>query len=60
MIRAPEKIPAPPRPATVRPAMNMDEEFAAAQITDPTSKIKMAARNIHFTEKMLYSFPKGS
>lgn len=60
MINAPEKMPAPPTPAIALPAIKTEEELAAPQIKEPTSKMMMATRKVHLTEKMLYSLPKGS
>lgn len=37
MVRAPLNSPDEPSPATVRPAINMEEELARPQIKDPAS-----------------------
>ncbi len=44
MVRAPEKMPAAPTPATARPAIRVTLFWATPQISEPTSKRKMAIR----------------
>jgi len=44
MMRAPEKMPAEPRPATARPTMRVVDELATPQMRDPSSKMPMAIR----------------
>ena len=48
IMKAPFRIPAPPHPATARPAMNIIEDWAAPQIKDPTMKTKKAKMKITF------------
>jgi len=52
MMRAPEKMPAPPTPATARPAISAADDVAAAHTTEPSSKMAMADMKVHLTEKM--------
>lgn len=47
MMRAPLIIPAAPKPATARPTINMTEETAAPQSTEPSSKIAKKTRKVH-------------
>src|SRR5580700_3767821 len=47
MVRAPFPIPDEPAPAMALPTMNMGDETAAPQMTDPTSKIKKKTRKDH-------------
>jgi hypothetical protein len=49
MTRAPEKMPATPIPATALPTIKTVLDGATAQIREPTSKIKTAARKAHLT-----------
>lgn len=51
IIRAPEKIPAEPMPATARPIIRAVELGAAPQIADPISKMVMAIKKTHLTGK---------
>ena len=51
MINAPEKIPAHPSPAIARPTISAFEVGAAPQIKDPSSKIPIAAKKVHFKLK---------
>lgn len=60
MIKLPEKIPAPPTPATALPIISAVEDGAAPQTAEPTSKIMIAMRKIHFAGKMTKSLPKSS
>lgn len=47
IVMAPLIIPAAPKPATARPTINMVEETAAPQSTDPSSKIAKKTKNDH-------------
>lgn len=47
MVMAPNIIPAAPKPATARPTINIAEETAAPQSTDPSSKIAKKAKKVH-------------
>lgn len=51
MTRAPENIPADPTPATARPMIRATEVGAAPQMTEPTSKIKIAVKYTHLMLK---------
>ena len=42
------------------PTISIAEECAAAQRTEPTSKISSAARKVHFRLKKRNVFPNGS
>jgi hypothetical protein len=44
IVSAPIIIPAAPKPATARPTMNIDEEAAAPQSKEPSSKIPKKVR----------------
>ena len=58
MVMPPEKRAAAPTPATARPTINMVELTAAAQTTDPTSKMSNAMIYVHLILKYVYTFPK--
>jgi len=45
IVMAPLMMPAAPSPATARPTINMAEETAAPQRTEPTSKMKKKNKN---------------
>lgn len=60
MIRAPEKTPADPIPAMVRPRMRATEEGAAPQSAEPTSNSEMARTKTVFAGAKAYAFPKTS
>lgn len=47
MVIEPLAMPAAPRPAMSRPAMNIAEETAAPHRTDPTSKMAKKTKNAH-------------
>jgi hypothetical protein len=47
MVMPPLKFPAAPRPAMTRPAMNMEDEFARAQIREPSSKRRVKVRYVY-------------
>jgi hypothetical protein len=49
MTRAPEKIPATPIPATALPTIKTVLEGATAQMREPISKMKTAAKKAHLT-----------
>lgn len=49
--------PEEPAPATARPAINMGEDFANAQIREPISKTKRKVRKTNFFRKKMYNFP---
>lgn len=51
MIRAPEKMPAPPIPAIARPTIRTTELGLAPQIADPISKISTAPEKVHLIER---------
>ncbi len=51
MMRAPEKMPADPKPAIARPTINVALDGATPQIRDPISKTPMAKRNTTLIEK---------
>jgi hypothetical protein len=51
MIKAPEKIPAEPRPAMARPIIRAIEFGAVAHSKLPSSKIAMATRKTVLMEK---------
>lgn len=57
MIKAPEKIPAHPKPAIARPTMRAFEVGETPQTKDPSSNIPIAAKNTHFKLKNVYIFP---
>jgi predicted enzyme related to lactoylglutathione lyase len=49
IVKAPEKIPAPPTPAIARPTMRATEVGARAQISEPTNnQISIFGREIDF------------
>ncbi len=48
-----------PTPAMARPTMSMGDDVAAAQMTDPISKMSSAMRYVIFMSKFAYIFPKG-
>ena len=48
MVMDPVATPAPPKPATNRPPMNMADEVAAPQRTEPISNIKKKIKNVHY------------
>lgn len=48
IVMAPFTIPAPPRPATARPTINIGEETAAPQSNDPSSKMPKRNRKVHW------------
>lgn len=47
IVSAPIVIPAAPKPATARPTINIDEEVAAPQSKEPSSKIPKKAIKVH-------------
>ena len=49
-IIAPLEMPPAARPAMARPQMRAIELGAAPQTADPTSKMKISVRKIHFGE----------
>ena len=51
MMRAPENIPAAPRPATARPTIKAVELGETPQMRDPISKIAMPVRKTHLMLK---------
>lgn len=51
MIRAPENIPADPRPAIARPTIRASEVGAAPQTAEPISKIVIAIKKTHLIGK---------
>jgi hypothetical protein len=51
MVIPPENSALAPAPATARPTMSMTEFFAAAHITEPSSKSTRAKIYVHFTLK---------
>jgi hypothetical protein len=57
MVQAPFISPEEPAPATARPAINMGDDFANAQIREPISKTKRKARKTDFFRKYVYNFP---
>jgi hypothetical protein len=48
IVIAPIMIPAAPKPATARPTINIDEETAAPQSTEPSSNIPKNVRYVHY------------
>lgn len=58
-IEAPEKMPAPPSPATARPMMKTREDGAAAQTREPAAKTRRELRKTALTGRRLYSCPKA-
>lgn len=58
MFMAPEKRAAAPAPATARPRISIVEPVAAAQRTEPTSKMTNAEMKVHLTLKYVYTLPK--
>jgi hypothetical protein len=52
MIKAPEKIPAQPRPAMARPTIRPTLEGVAAQSSEPISKIPIEVMKTHLIEKV--------
>jgi len=59
IIRIPDQIPAPPRPATVLPTIRAFDVGAAPQTIEPTSKMMMEARKVVLTGKRVYSLPNN-
>jgi len=57
MIKAPEAMPEPPRPATARPTIRALLVGASPQTRDPISKMAMAARKVYLIEKLEYTRP---
>lgn len=53
----PDTSPADPMPATARPRMNIHDVAAAAQTSDPASKMHSDAIKSFFRGRMLYSLP---
>jgi len=45
---APIMILGAPKPATTRPTINIEEETAAPQINEPSSKFPKNVRNVHY------------
>lgn len=41
-------IPAAPKPAIARPTISIDEETAAPQSKEPSSKVPKKARKVHY------------
>lgn len=54
VVNAPLDIPADPMPEMTRPTMNMGELCAAAQMTEPTSKMIKKTRNVHYLLSVLF------
>ena len=50
IISAPEKRTAAPTPEIALPAMKTGDDDATAETTEPISKTKRAAMNVHFAE----------
>ena len=50
MVYAPLSSPDPPRPEMARPTINMFEDWAAPQRTDPSSKMPRKARYTHWMQ----------
>lgn len=50
MTKAPFNIPAPPHPATALPRINIIEDCAAPQISDPVMKTKKALMKMSFKQ----------
>lgn len=57
MVHAPFIRPEEPAPATARPAINMGDDFANAQMREPTAKTKRKVKKTNFFRKKVYSFP---
>jgi len=57
IVRAPEKIPEAPKPATARPMINVVEFRDTAQIKLPSSNIKTNHMYDHLSEKYLKILP---
>jgi hypothetical protein len=51
ITRLPQKIPAAPNPATALPMIKAMELGAAAQITEPTSNIRILIRKVILSSK---------
>ena len=51
MVRAPENIPADPKPAIARPIIKVTELGAIPQTREPISNIAIADRNTHLMLK---------
>ena len=51
IIRAPEKMPADPKPAIARPRMRAVELGATPQTKEPSSKMPMAVKKVHLMLK---------
>jgi len=58
IMRAPEKTPPAPIPATALPKMNTGLFGAAAQIIEPTMNSDITKANTVFTPKVWYNLPK--
>lgn len=57
MVHPPFIKPEEPAPATARPAINMGDELASAQMREPISKTKRKLRNTNLLRKNVYNFP---
>ena len=57
MVQAPFIRPEEPAPATARPAINMGDELAKAQMREPIPKTKRKVRKTNFFRKNVYNFP---
>jgi hypothetical protein len=51
IVKDPFCRPDTPKPATARPTMKNAEEVATPQSSEPTSKTKKKAMNVHFDGK---------
>ena len=52
VTRAPLKMPADPAPERARPTIKTIESGATAEIREPTSKMKRAARKVSLVERI--------
>ena len=53
-------MPAHPSPAIALPTINAEEFGAVPQTKDPTSKMIIANKKVHFTEAWPYNLPNKS
>ena len=60
IVSAPVTIPDAPKPATARPTISIDEETAAPQSKEPSSKVPKKARNVHYSPIRNTCSPKSS
>ena len=58
LLSPPDAMPAPPAPAIARPTMNILEDVAAAQISEPSRKSRKKHWNVQRKEEKVASLPQ--